>query len=145
MVLGPKRRLAAALATAAAAIALALTVTGRGCGAADASPEGAARAFVSAARAGDRRGVWDLLGPGTRARLEAAAVRAGEVDATRRYDALSMLEVGAPGRASERVEAVLADRRGDRAAVDVLGPGGARDRLTLVRVGRSWRVELELE
>jgi hypothetical protein len=143
VVLGTRRRLLAALVTAAAAFALAVTATGRGCSGSG-SPEGAAREFVGAARSGDRQAVWALLGPATRRRLEDAALAATEkVGGTRRYDALDMLDVAASD--GPPVDVVLRERRGGQAIVDLLGAAGLKDTLTLVEVGQTWRVELDVE
>lgn len=143
MVLGARRRVVAAIASAAAALSLALAATGRGCDAGDTSPEGAARAFVGAARAGDVEGVFALLGPKTRARLEKEAESATDkAGGARRFGPLDMLEVGPPP-SEVPVEVVLRERRGDTALVAVLGPDGRHDVLTAVRVGAAWRIELD--
>ena len=143
MVLGTRRRLLAALVTAAAAFALAVTASGRGCSGSG-SPEGAAREFVTASRSGDRHAVWSLLGPKTKKRLEDAALAATEkVGGTRRYAALDMLDVGETD--GPPVDVVLREEHGAVAVVDLLGPSGMKDTLTLVEVGESWRVELELD
>src|SRR5690606_37707236 len=72
-----KRRALAAAVTALLAVALAAAVAGRGCSSEDDTPEGAVRAFVAAARAGDHEALFELLGPATRARLERSAVHLG--------------------------------------------------------------------
>src|SRR5262249_50465159 len=108
LVLGTKRRLIAAAATVGAAVALALAVSGRGGAVGDGTPAGAARAFVAAARAGDRRAAWELLGPRTRARVEAAAQAATEkVGGARRYGPLDVLDVAAPERTYEPTALVV--------------------------------------
>lgn len=142
MVLGTRRRLLAALATVGAAITLALVVSGRGCIDADASPEGAARAFVAAARAGDRHALWDLLGPRTRERLtDLAASATAKAGGTRRFAALDMLDA-TPAEGAPPVEVAVAWRDAAAATVVVRGPGGAADRLALVKTPQGWRVEL---
>lgn len=145
MVLGTKRRLIAAAATVGAAVALALAMSGRGCAVGDETPAGAARAFVAAARAGDKRAAWELLGPSTRARVLAAAQAATEkVGGARRYGPLDVLDVTAPERTYEPTDVVVRTETDDEAVVDVLGPAGRHDALTLVRTGGRWRVELPL-
>jgi hypothetical protein len=138
-----RRRVVAAIATATVAIALAAVASGRGCSAVDGSPEGAARAFVSAARGGDRRAAWALLGPATQQRLERAAVGASEkVGGTRRFAALDMLELGAGEASWEPEDYEVVERLGDEARVRVIGPRGQADVLRVVRIDGRWRVEL---
>lgn len=131
------------VATALAAVGLALAASGRGCSAADASPDGAVRAFVAASRAGDKRAVWDLLGPATRGRLETAAVAATEkVGGARRFTALDMLELWVPEQSYAPTDFAVRERSGSAAVVEVSAPGGRRDRVRVVREGRRWCVEL---
>lgn len=133
----------AAVATAAVALALALVATGRGCAPVDATPEGAARAFVSASRSGDRQAVWALLGPESRRALDDAAKGATDnVGGTRRFGALDMLEVGASDTTWAPSGYAVVARSGDEARVEVRGPDGQRDELRLVRVDGRWRVEV---
>jgi hypothetical protein len=140
--LAPRTRLAATIATVAIAIALAAVASGRGCTPVDASPEGTARAFVSAARGGDHRAVWALLGPATQARLTVAARGATDrVGGTRRYAPEDMLRVGARGGWTPSGYRVL-EHHDERARVQVDGPDGQADVLDLVRIDGHWRVEL---
>ena len=146
MQLTSRRRVIAAVVTAAVAIALALVASGRGCSAVDASPDGAVRAFVSAARGGDRKAAWALLGPATRARLEAAAEGATEkVGGTRRFVALDMLELGASESTYVPGDYRVLAQRGGEASVEVSGPGGRRDVVRAVLVAGRWRVELDFD
>jgi hypothetical protein len=146
MIASSKRRVIAAVVTAAAAVALAIVITGRGCDADDRTPEGATRAFVDAARGGDEQAVWDLLAPATQKRLMAAAQGAtSRVGGTRRFDVFDMIEVGARESSYEPSSIVLREKQKDRAIVDVLGPSGRRDSVTLVKVGDRWRIELALD
>ena len=145
MQLTSRRRVIAAVATATVAIALAAVATGRGCTPVDSTPDGAVRAFASAARGGDRKAAWALLGPATRARLEEAAVGATQkVGGTRRYAALDMLEVGASEATYTPTEFHVLARHGNDARVEVVGGGGRRDIVHTVEVGGRWRVELDL-
>jgi hypothetical protein len=144
LVLSTRRRLLGVAASVAVAVALAAGMSGRGCDAGDASPEGTVRAFVAAARSADRRQVWELLGPATRARVEAAAQAATEkVGGARRFGPLDVLDVSTPESTFAPSGVVLRDRRGDAAVVDVLGPDDRHDAVNLVKVGGRWKVELE--
>jgi hypothetical protein len=146
MQLTQRRRVIAAVVTATVAIVLALVATGRGCSPVDATPDGAVRAFVSAARSGDRKAVWELLGPATRQRLETAAEGATEkVGGTRRYTALDMLDLGASESTYVPTDFRIGTAGGDAARVQVSGPGGRRDTVRAVRVNGRWRVELDFE
>lgn len=142
--LGSRRRAIAAAASAVLAAALALAIGARGCGSADETPEGAARAFVTAARTGDRAAVFALLGPGTRAYLESEAVRATEIaGGSRRVDPRELVSVTATGADTPAPKAFrVAERAGDRAIVEVVARDGTAHPLRLVRVDGHWRVEL---
>jgi HEAT repeat protein len=139
-----RRRVVAAVVTATVAIALAAVATGRGCAPVDATPDGAVRAFVSAARSGDRKAAWALLGPATRARFEAAAEGATEkVGGVRRFAALDMLDLGASETTYVPSDYQVLSHGGGEASVEVLGPGGRRDVVRTVRVDGRWRIELD--
>jgi hypothetical protein len=136
LVLGTKRRLMAAVATVTVAAMLAVASSGRGCAVGDGTPAGAARA-------GDKRATWELLGPRTRARVVATAQAATEkVGGARRYGPLDVLDVTAREQSYEPTDVVTRTENGDAAVVDVLGPAGRRDELELVKVDGRWRVEL---
>jgi hypothetical protein len=138
------RSVLGAVVTVAAAVALAWAVSGKGCGESDASPEGAARAFVAAARAEDKAALWELLGPATRARVSAAAAAATDkVGGARRFAPLDVLDVAAPESTYVPSDIVVRETHGATAVVDVLGPEGRRDSLRMVAVGGKWRVEIE--
>lgn len=138
-------RLGVALITLTAAVALNWGAVSRGCAARDAAtPEGAARAFIAASRAADKEVMWALLGPATRARLGEAAVAATErVGGARRYQPLDVLDVAVSDTTYAPTDVLARDVHGDRGFVDVLGPDGHRDVLTVVRVDGDWRVELD--
>lgn len=143
MVVG-RRPALVALVTVSAAVALALGVPTRGCSETDSSPEGAVRAFVTAARAADRRAVWDLLGPATRARAEVAAQAATEkVGGARRFAPVDMIDVAVPESTYVPTRIVVREQTGEHAIVDVLGPDDRRDTVTTVRVANRWKVELD--
>lgn len=120
------------------AVALALAA---GCSGAR-SPEGAVRALGEAAEAGDRDAVWELLGPATRARLEAEADKARQAAGRRELGPRDLIGAGwsAPRWRAQEIDVVA--ESGDRATVEVRGPAHERETLTCVRVGGQWRVEL---
>lgn len=118
----------------------------RDCGPGSGSPEGAARQFITATRAGDKRGAWELLGPRTRGWLQAAAEGAtNRVGGTRRFAPMDMLDVSGPEATYAPQSVIVRERARGRAVVDVLGPAGRRDTLELVQVSGEWRVELRTE
>lgn len=144
---GLNRRTASAIATAVAVVALAWTVGLRGCGDADATPEGAVRAFVAAARAEDKAALWELLGPESRKAVTAAAAAATDrIGGAQRLAPLDVLDVAAPARSYAPNDIVVRDSDGQKdgatATVDVLGPEGRHDSVRVVKVGGHWRVEL---
>ena len=145
-ILGVRRNVIAAFVTASAAVALAVTISGRGCGSGDGSPEGAARAFITAARAADKKAVWELLGPQTRARLESAARdatdRAGGVE---RYQPLDMLGLRPIEGGFVPVHVTVSARSERTAQVEIVAPDLRQDTLSMVKVGTRWRVELETD
>ena len=141
MVKGVNARSAQAIATVVAVGALAWAVGIRGCGDADATPEGAVRAFVAAARAEDKAALWELLGPESRKAVTAAATAATEkIGGAERMAPLDLIDVRA--RSEAPGEIVLRDSDGTSATVDILGPEGQHDSLRAVKVGGRWRVEL---
>jgi hypothetical protein len=105
-------------------------------------PLDSVRAFDRAAEAGARADVYRLLGPATRARLEADARRAGELSGRRSVRPEELLAIGwSPRRFTSKTMRVLG-RAGDHAEVEVLGAHGEREVLTLVRADGAWRIEL---
>lgn len=113
-----------------------------GCGGPARSPSAAVRALDEAARSGDTEAAFRLLGPRTRARLEADARRAAE-QAGRR--SLAPSELLAAGWTTARFEidgASEISRNGDVATVEIRGRRGERARVEVVREGDVWRVEL---
>lgn len=137
---GARGRGIALAATALAAVALAAAVAGRGCGGEDDTPDGAVRAFAAAARAGNRETMFQLLGPRTRAWLEQASARGGQmVGGSRRYQAVDLIGSGA-SRGAARI--AVRSREGGVARVDVVDELGNRSTLEVVEVDGRWRVEL---
>lgn len=139
-----RRRAIAAGTSALLAVVLAVAIAGRGCGADDETPVGAVKAFVSAAREGDRAAVYELLGPRTRAHLDAQARKATEfVGGSRRFEPTELMSVtsGSLGHPAPR-DYVLRERDGDTAIVEIVGADGTRSPTTVVEVDGHWRVEL---
>lgn len=151
VVLGSRRRAITLVASALAAVALAAAVAGRACSVEDYSPEGAARAFVEAANAGDRRAIYELLGPETKARLAHASRRATDlVGGGTRFDALDLVGLGTPLESGSPTEVVVKRRVSAEEAndergytlVEVVDTSGRRAELRLVEIGGNWRVEV---
>jgi len=112
------------------------------CTAGTRSPEGAVRALGEAAADGDRGAVWRLLGPATRARLEADAKHAAEMSGRRAMKPEEMLAVGWFPPKLHATEVRELSRDGDRATVEIVGKDGEREQLGCVRVAGAWKVEL---
>jgi len=101
------------------------------------------RAFAAAARAEDKPGVWELLGPATRRAVTDAALAATDkVGGEGRVAPFDVLDVAAPAGTYAPAEIVARDVDDTTAIVDVLGPEGRRDAIKVVRVQGRWRVEL---
>jgi hypothetical protein len=140
---GSRRRVLALAASVLAAAALAVAAAGRGCGVDTGSPQGAVRAFLAAASAGDREGLYELLGPETRDRLDLAARRATDLVAgARRYQPVDMISVATGSEVAPTKEVNVVSRSEGRAVVEVVDAGGQRAALTVVRVDGSWYIEL---
>lgn len=112
-----------------------------GCSAGARSPEGAVRRLADAAAVGDRDAVWALLGPETKARLEADAKRLAPAG-RRTLSPSELLAVGWEPARFRLTEIRLREKRGDEAEVEVRGPSGELERVRCVRVGDRWTVEL---
>jgi hypothetical protein len=144
MVVGSRRRALAAAASALLAVVLAAAIAGRGCSAEDETPVGAVRAFVSAARAGDRGAVYELLGPRTRQHLDREATRAsGYAGGSRRFAPRELLSV-ATGSVDQPAPRAfeLRERDGSAAIVDIVAADGTRNPIRVVEVDGHWRIEL---
>ena len=132
----------AAATSALAAMALAAAMAGRGCRVDANSPEGAVRELVAAVNAEDHEALYELLGPATRARLEAAAKRATDLaGGSNRYSAIDMISIGKGDGATPK-DFVIRERGDERAIVELIDTGGERARLTTVYVDGVWRIEL---
>lgn len=142
LALTSRRRALAGAASAIAAIALAVAVVGRGCGVTTPGPEAAVRSFVQAARAGDRRAVWQLLSPATQQAIESEAQKSTDlVGSSTRYEALDLISIGSSDDVPPPTDIRMVSQRGDRAVVEVAGAAG-RAQLELVRVGGRWRIDM---
>jgi hypothetical protein len=121
---------------------LALALVACGSGNEGRTPEGAVQKMVSAARAGDRAGVFERLGPRTRARLaalyESTRTTGGRV-AMKPEDFLS---VGWAPPAWEASGVRVLRQEGDRAEVEVYSTSGDRHSVEVVREGQDWKIEL---
>jgi hypothetical protein len=124
----------------AAALLLLLPLVA-GCGGVR-SPEGAVRALAEAAEAGDRDAVYALLGPATRARLQADAERAAQAAGRREIGPKDLVAAGWSPPRWRAAEFDVLTRAGERATVEVRGPAHERETLACVRVDGQWRVEL---
>ncbi|MFH0900657.1 MAG: hypothetical protein V2A73_08520 [Pseudomonadota bacterium] len=144
---GKRRRLLAA-ALGSVVLTLALVLGKLGCEPLDSSPDGAVRALIAAARAGDTTTVFELLGPRTRDWLAAAAERAtNTVGGSRRYRAADMLELKASSESGGVFSTAVRERNQDNAIVEIITgkePAG-ETRVAAVKTHGRWRVELLLE
>lgn len=139
---GSKRRLITLAASALAAVAFAAAVGGRGCTPDDDTPEGAVRALLDAARAGDAETVHELLGPATRDRLAEAARRSTELaGGTKRFTELDLIALGKPSAETTAVS-VRSRRVGDQTVVEIEDAVGQRSTLHVVQVDGHWRIEV---
>ncbi|MEZ4401225.1 MAG: hypothetical protein R3B06_14460 [Kofleriaceae bacterium] len=142
LALSSRRGALAAAASALAAIALAAAVLGRGCGVTRPGPDAAVRELVQAARASDRKAVWRLLTPATQAALEERARQATDlVGSSTRYTALDLISLGASTDSPPPADIRVVMLSGDRAIVEVGGPGGGAP-IELVRINGRWRIDL---
>ncbi len=106
------------------------------------SPEGALNRFVAAARSGDRAGVYQRLGPATRARIEALQAASGRQGGRLTMKPEDFLSVGWAPPAWELANTRTLRRDQTSAEVEVFSSTGERDSVTLVRENGVWKVEL---
>jgi hypothetical protein len=141
LALGTRRSTIAAVASAVAAMAFAAAVAGRSCHVTEPGPEVTVRDLITAAKAGDRDAIYELLAPATQARLETEAKRATDlVGAAVRYNPKDLISIGGSDIAPP-TDITVIDQRGDHATVEVVSPNG-RARLELVKSDGRWRVDL---
>lgn len=137
-----RRRALAAVTSVLAAMALAASMAGRGCSMDEDEPIAAVRAFAAAASAEDHEALYELLGPTTRAGLEASARRATDLaGGAHRFDAIDMLSIGKAAGAPPR-ELRVVEREGTHAVVQFLGVSDRPARLMTVYASGAWRIEL---
>ncbi len=123
-------------------MAVAAAVAGRGCQVDDDSPEGVVRAFSDAARAGDRRAIFGLLGPKTLERLREHARHATDlVGGPRRFGSLDLVSIGKASEFATIKELRVRERAG-ATFVEISSAHGKRSELAVVQVDGRWRVEL---
>ncbi len=142
LALTSRRRAIAAAASAVAAMALAVAVVGRGCAVTSPGPDATVRSLITAARAGDRKAVWQMLSPATQQRLERQAKEATELGgASTRYVALDLISIGSSEDVPPPSEIHTVSRNGDDAVVEVSGVAG-KALVPLHRVNGRWRIHL---
>ncbi len=136
-----RRTTIAAVTSAVAAAALAVGVAGRSCAVSSPGPETVVHDLLSAAKAQDKRAVFDLLSPTTQQRIEERARRATDlVGSSTRFKAIDLLSIGS-SEEPPPTDITTVEQLGDRATVEIVGPSG-RSRLSLVRLEGRWLVEL---
>ena len=125
-------------------LALALTLIGLGCGGRDdaSNPEAAVRSLIAAARTGDRAGVYNRLGPRTRARVDDLLAAARRTGGTRVLRPEDLVTVGWLPPAWEPAGTRLLRRDETEAEVEVYSAGGDRQAIRTVKEAKSWKVEL---
>jgi hypothetical protein len=142
LALGTRRSTAAAVGSVIAAMAFAAAVAGRSCRVVTAGPDVTVRDLLTAAKAGDRDTIYELLTPATRDALEASAKRATDlVGAAVRFNAKDLISVGAFDSSAAPTDITVIEQRGDHATVEIVAPTG-RSRLELVEANGRWRVDL---
>ena len=142
LALTARRRALAAATTALAAAALAAAVLGRSCAVSAPGPEAAVRALVQAARAGDRKAVWELLSPDTQAKLTAGATRATDlVGSSMRYRPLDLISIGSSEDVPPPIDIRTLRQDGRHATVEIISVGEPAQ-IELVRVGKRWKIDL---
>lgn len=128
--------------TAAGKLVLLLAL-GSGCDAAGGQdPEAVIERFIAAANTGQRQEVYRMLGPQSRNRLLELRQSAKRVSGRLALQPEDFLAVGRAAPAWEVAGVRLLRQDDDRAVVQVHSAAGDRHDVTLVKQGRSWRVEL---
>lgn len=142
LALTSRRSTVAAVASALAAMALAAAVAGRSCRVSQPGPEVAVRQMLQAAKTGDREGVFRLLAPRTRERLELEAKRTTDlVGAATRYSAADLLSIGSSTGVAAPTDITVVEEFGDHAVVELVSPSG-RARMQLVKARGAWLIDL---
>jgi hypothetical protein len=107
-----------------------------------ASPEVALNRFVAVARGGDRAGVYQRLGPATRACIESLQDVSGRQAGRLTLKPEDFLSVGWAPPAWEMSSTRTLRRDETSAEVEVFSPTGERHTVSLVRENGIWKVEL---
>jgi hypothetical protein len=142
LALTSRRSTIAAVASALAAMAVAAAVAGRSCRVSQPGPEAAVRDMLQAAKTGDLDTVFDMLAPGTQARLEVEARRATDlVGASIRYTAKDLVSIGASDNIATPTDITVIEELEDRAIVEMVSPAG-RSRMQLVKIDGRWKIEI---
>jgi len=142
LALTSRRSTIAAVASALAAMALAAAVAGRSCRVSQPGPEAAVRDMLQAAKTGDRDTVFEMLTPGTQARLEVEARRATDlVGASIRYTAKELISIGSSDDVAAPTDITVLEERATTAVVEVVSPAG-RARMQLVKIDGRWRIDI---
>jgi hypothetical protein len=113
-----------------------------GCSKDPSSPEGAVDRMVTAARTGDRAGVYARLGPATRARIDALVAASRKMSGRVTLKPQDFLSVGWAPPAWELDGLRTLRRDGNTADVEVYAASGDRHIVSLVREGDEWKIEL---
>jgi hypothetical protein len=142
LALASRRGALAAATSALAALALAIAVLGRGCRVDDPGPDAAVHDLITAARANDRKAVFELLSPETQRKLEERAQGATSlVGASVRYSAFDLISIGSFDDQPSPTELRVVELYGDKATVELESASG-KARLSLIKVDGRWRIDL---
>ncbi|MCG8420513.1 MAG: hypothetical protein MJE77_21470 [Proteobacteria bacterium] len=138
-----RRSALATAASAVAAMALAAAVAGRGCRVDENTPTGVVRSLARAIQADDRAAFRELLGPRTRAGLDASAARATDLaGGSIRFSPLDMIGLGRSVDFASPTEIAVIERSETRAIVEITVASGRRSQVTLVEFDGHWLIEL---
>lgn len=142
LALTSRRITLAAVTSVAVAVALAVAVGGRSCSVDDDGPDSTVREMLTAAKAGDRKVVLELLSPSTRTALDERAQRATDlVGSSQRYTALELISIGPSDDVPPPSDITVIEERGDRAVVEIVSQAG-RSRVDLIRIEGKWLIDI---
>lgn len=111
-------------------------------GGAEADPEQVVEQFIAAATAGNSAEVYELLGPRSRHRLDDLRQSAKRVSGRLALTPQDFLSTGRAPPGWEPQGVRLLNKSNADAVVQVYSAAGDRYSLSLVREGRSWKIEL---
>ena len=114
----------------------------------DHSPVGVVKQLIRAAEQRDAKAIYELLGPRTRARLEASAAKATQdTNAKRKFTPQDMVMSAFLPIATgdwKKIKLKELSHNQSNAQVEVKGQGkNQRQVIQLTRVGEHWRIELD--